>query len=54
MPRSPEDSFSGLTDLLGARPMSKYALPVTVMIGASLIASFSQIGREKEIASASN
>jgi hypothetical protein len=34
--------------------MSKYALPVTVMIGASLIASFSQIGREKEIASASN
>jgi hypothetical protein len=35
--------------------MSKYASPVTVIIGASLIASFfREIGHEKEIASAAN
>jgi hypothetical protein len=34
--------------------MSKYALPITVMTGASLIASFFADRYEKEIASASN
>jgi hypothetical protein len=33
MQRTPEDRFSGLNDLQERAPMSKNALPMTVMIG---------------------